>query len=79
VAAASNTSNKRRPRLQKNRFFKDNVLELLTPGSMDRKFTIERMETTDGESVTSAPHPAQKLWLYSDQQLKPMDILRKKL
>jgi len=71
--------NRRALVVQKNRFFKDDVLELLTPESMDRKFTIERMETTDGESVTSAPHPAQKLWLYSGQPLKPMDILRKKL
>lgn len=75
----SDPQNSRALIVQKNRFFETDVLERLTPGSLGREFAIRRLETEDGEPVSAAPHPAQRLLLYSDEPLKPMDILRKKL
>jgi putative protease len=71
--------NRRALIVQKNRFFATDVLERLTPGSLGREFSVTRLETEEGEVVSAAPHPAQRLWLYTDEPLQSMDILRKKL
>ena len=79
VVLESDPENHRALILQKNRFFATDVLERLTPSSLGKAFAIRRLETEEGEAVPSAPHPAQRLWLYADEPLLPMDILRKKL
>lgn len=75
----SDPANSRALILQKNRFFAADVLERLTPGSLGKALSVVRLETEAGEAVSSAPHPAQRLWLYTEEPLKPMDILRKRL
>ncbi len=79
VVLEADPANGRALIMQKNRFFADDILELLTPGSLGKEISIDRLETEDGKEVVSAPHPAQKLWLYTNDPLKPLDILRKKI
>lgn len=75
----SDPANSRALILQKNRFFATDVLERLTPGGLGKALSVIRLETEAGQAVSCAPHPAQRLWLYAEEPLKPMDILRKKL
>ncbi len=75
----SDPANSRALILQKNRFFAADALERLTPGGLGKALSVVRLETEAGEAVSCAPHPAQRLWLYAEEPLKSMDILRKKL
>ncbi len=64
---------------QRNRFFLGDTLEILSPGDIGRTITITSMLTEDGEEVTSAPHPQQRLWMAAECPLEAGDMLRKKL
>ena len=63
---------------QKNRFFAGDELEVLSPDREDFTFVVESLITEEGESVTSAPHSQQLLWIPCTQRLHPLAILRKK-
>ncbi len=64
---------------QRNRFFKGDELEALSPGKIGRKFTVERIVDEDGTEQTSAPHPNQRLHITCEIPVIPGDILRKRL
>ena len=64
---------------QRNRFFAGDILEVLSPGSIRRAIAVNSIQTEEGECVSSAPHPQQRLWIGTDQPLQPGDMLRKEL
>lgn len=64
---------------QRNRFFLEDRLEVLSPGSLERSVLVSKIVNLEGEQQQSAPHPQQHLWLSVDRPLKPYDILRKEL
>lgn len=64
---------------QRNRFFSGDTLEILSPNSTGEKLVVEEMWDTEGNSVDSAPHPQQKLYIKSNIKLTAGDILRKRI
>ncbi len=64
---------------QRNRFFAGDELELVAPGAPAKKLIVRELRNMDGESVQSAPHPEERLWLYCDTPMKAMDLLRRRL
>ncbi len=64
---------------QRNRFFTGDELELVSPGLPPRTLTVRELRNMDGESVRSAPHPEERLWLYSGLPAREMDLLRKRV
>ncbi len=64
---------------QRNRFFKGDTLEVLSPNSAGAKLVVEEMWNEEGEAVEAAPHPQQKLFIKSSLELQPGDILRKRV
>ena len=63
---------------QRNHFSVGDRLELLSPDSMGLSFTVADLKTMEGESVSRAPHPQQKLSVTSPLKLSPGDILRRR-
>ena len=63
---------------QRNNFRAGDRLELLSPNSMGESFVIGDMKDENGEAVTYAPHPKQKLWIKSPVKLAAGDILRRR-
>lgn len=61
---------------QRNRFFDGDVLSILSPGDVSRSFTVRGIRNEEGEAVTGAPHPCERLYIGCDEPLKPGDILR---
>ncbi len=64
---------------QRNRFFVGDELELVSPNATAKTLTVRALRNMEGESVQSAPHPEERLWLYSDLRMENMDLLRKRL
>ena len=65
---------------QRNRFKIGDELEVLSPSDTFNKIIkITRMENEKGESVDDAKNVQERLYLYTNIQLKPFDILRKKI
>jgi len=64
---------------QRNRFFLGDTLEVLSPNSTGEKLKVNEMWDTDGNSVESAPHPQQKLYIKTGLKLQNGDILRKRI
>lgn len=63
---------------QRNNFRAGDRLELLSPNSVGESFVIEDMLNMDGEVVTYAPHPKQRLSITAPIKLHPGDILRRR-
>lgn len=63
---------------QRNNFSAGDRLELLSPDSMGQSFIVEDMRNSDGEQVTYAPHPKQRLSIASPVKLSAGDILRRR-
>lgn len=62
----------------RNRFYKGDVLEVLSPtAAFNEKIAVSRLEDTDGAAVEDAKLVMQKLYLYTDVKLCAGDILRK--
>ncbi|MBR3298171.1 MAG: U32 family peptidase [Clostridia bacterium] len=61
---------------QRNRFFDGDVLSILSPGDVSRSFTVRGIRNEEGEVVTGAPHPCERLFIGCGEPLKPGDILR---
>jgi putative protease len=62
---------------QRNRFFKGDELEILSPDASGA-FVVERIVNDEGEEQESAPHPQQVLFINCGFGLKEGDMLRKK-
>lgn len=63
---------------QRNRFYKGDLLEILSP-DFHGNLIIERIMNEDGIEQESAPHPQQILYIPAEIALKEGDMLRKKL
>ncbi len=65
---------------QRNRFKVGDELEVLSNGeTFNKKIVIQKMENEKGEDVQDAKNVQENLYLYTSLQLKPFDILRKKI
>ena len=61
---------------QRNKFCVGDVIEIMKPDGRNVPVTVETMYTEDGESVDSAPHPKQVLWIKLSQLPGHYDLLR---
>lgn len=62
---------------QRNKFSEGEQIEVMKPNGENRKVTVKAIYDTDGNSVESAPHPQQKLWVDLGAGVKEYDILRR--
>ena len=63
---------------QRNKFCVGDAIEIMKPDGSNVQVTVEAMHTEDGESVDSAPHPKQVLWIKLSGAAKHYDLLRTK-
>lgn len=63
---------------QRNKFCVGDAIELMKPDGSNRPATVEAMFTEAGESVDSAPHAGQRLYLQLSESPARYDILRMK-
>ncbi len=63
---------------QRNKFSVGEVIEVMKPGGENMEVTVRRIVNAQGEEMTSAPHPKQKLYIDLGQALEEYDILRRK-
>ena len=61
---------------QRNKFSVGETIEIMKPDGTNVPVTVEAMYTDDGESVDSAPHPKQVLWIKLSEAAKKYDLLR---
>ena len=61
---------------QRNKFCVGDAIEIMKPDGTNVPVTVEAMYTDDGESVDSAPHPKQVLWIKLSEAAKKYDLLR---
>lgn len=61
---------------QRNRFFKGDSVEILSPSDIGRTFKVEWIKDAEGNEVESAPHPKQELYIGCSEPLKHGDILK---
>ncbi len=64
---------------QRNNFSSGDRLEILSPNSLGLEFEVGAMTTQEGEIVTYAPHPQQKLIIKCPYKLEAGDILRRRI
>ncbi|MBO4331016.1 MAG: U32 family peptidase [Oscillospiraceae bacterium] len=64
---------------QRNRFTLGQRLELLSPHSIGESFAAEYMENEDGESISDAKRPMQRVYVRSPLELSEGDMLRIRL
>ena len=63
---------------QRNKFCVGDSIEIMKPDGTNVPVTVEAMYTDDGESVDSAPHPKQVLWIKLSMPPQEFDLLRQK-
>lgn len=63
---------------QRNKFCVGDAIEIMRPDGNNTAVTVEAMYTEEGESVDSAPHPKQVLWIKLSQAPEHYDLLRVK-
>lgn len=63
---------------QKNKFSVGEEIEAMNPDGSNLNLTVEAMENGDHESVESAPHPKEEIWIDFGQPLEKGWILRRK-
>ena len=61
---------------QRNKFCVGDVIEIMKPNGENVSTTVLGMTTEDGESVESAPHPKQRLYLKLSERADVYDIIR---
>lgn len=61
---------------QRNKFCVGDTIEIMKPDGTNVPVTVEAMYTDDGESVDSAPHPKQVLWIKLSEAAEKYDLLR---
>ena len=63
---------------QRNKFCVGDSIEIMKPDGTNVPVTVEAMYTEEGESVDSAPHPKQVLWIKLSMPPQEFDLLRQK-
>lgn len=61
---------------QRNKFCVGDEIEIMKPSGEDIPVKVEAIYTEEGDSVDSAPHPKQILWLKLSAQADVHDLLR---
>lgn len=61
---------------QKNKFSVGDIIEIMTPEGENIKAQVLSMRDTDGNEMTSCPHPRQRFYLSLSKEARPYDILR---
>jgi putative protease len=61
---------------QRNRFFKGDVLEVMSPGTPPFELTVTEMFNEAGEEVDVAPNPMATIRIRSDLQIPTGSVLR---
>ena len=64
--------------LQKNKFAVGDEVELLSPGSFGRAFTVSALFDENGDPIESTPHPGMAFTLPVPFQVKAGDLLRRR-
>lgn len=62
--------------IQKNKMFDCSYAELLTPGSLGKRFYVEDMRDADGNKIADAPHPAMRFTIKAPFMFRAGDIVR---
>lgn len=62
---------------QRNKFYSGEVIELMKPDGRNVEVTVKAIYNENGESMDSAPHPKQKLYISLSKEADINDILRK--
>ncbi|MBQ7901471.1 MAG: U32 family peptidase C-terminal domain-containing protein [Clostridia bacterium] len=62
---------------QRNRFFKGDTIEVLTPGSDDFAFEVDKMYNENDELIDVAPHAQMTVKIDMGKKMEPYTILRK--
>ena len=62
---------------QRNNFAVGDTLNVLAPSDVSRCFNVTEILNEAGESVPSAPHPKERLFISCPERVSPGDILRK--
>jgi len=62
---------------QRNRVFKDETVEILSPDTKSFNITLSEMWDTEGMEITSAPHPQMIYKIKCEHILRPFDMLVK--
>ena len=63
---------------QRNKFCKGDEIEIMKPDGKNEKVIVEDIINEFGDSVDSAPHPKQLLWIKLSGEAKLYDLLRVK-
>ncbi len=63
---------------QRNKFCVGDKIEIMKPDGSNVETIVEAMYTEEGQSVDSAPHPKQTLWLELSELPQQYDLLRVK-
>ena len=61
---------------QRNKFCVGDTIEIMKPDGRNIETTVLSLTTQEGESVESAPHPKQTLFIGMTQEAETGDILR---
>ena len=62
---------------QRNKFTVGEKIELMKPDGTNEEVTVQAIYNEKGESVESAPHPKEKLFIKLDKKADVFDILRR--
>ncbi|MDO4977700.1 MAG: U32 family peptidase C-terminal domain-containing protein, partial [Eubacteriales bacterium] len=62
---------------QRNKFCVGDEIEVMIPDGTNETYTVKALYNEKGESVESAPHPKQEIWIDFGAPLKEGYLLRK--
>ncbi len=62
---------------QRNKFVIGDTLELMKADGSTHEFVVQAIETEEGEAVTSAPHPKQRLYMVLPVEASENELIRK--
>lgn len=62
---------------QRNRFFKDDLLEIVPPKGDNFTYRVKKIINSSGEEMDSAPHPQQEIYLPIPKEVEPWSLIRK--
>ena len=64
---------------QRNKFSVGDIVEVFGPKTTVFEYNIEYIKNEENESVTSASHPQEKLWINMPKAVEKGDIIRVKI
>ncbi|MFZ5645718.1 MAG: peptidase U32 family protein [Bacillota bacterium] len=62
---------------QRNRFFRGEILEVLSPTGPLRKITVEKMFDAEGSPIDLAPHPCQTVFIPVEFPIEEYSLIRR--